>query len=63
MKTTLQQLFRVPHANELAMRELNEAKRELLKAQSGRDYAQAMCEYHMNRINRLEAMLQRVEKK
>lgn len=57
MKKYLQHLFRVPHAHELAVRELNEAKRELLKSQSGRDYAEAMCQYHEARIARLEKLI------
>lgn len=50
----IQQMFQKPHAHELAVRELNEAKRELLRAQSGRDYAIAMCDYHAARIERLQ---------
>ncbi len=57
MKKLIQQLLQKPSANELAVRELNEAKRELLVAQTGRDYADAMCKYHDARIKRLEGML------
>lgn len=50
-------LFRTPTAAEIALRELAEAKRDLLKAQDGRDYANAMCKYSEDRIVRLESML------
>lgn len=53
----LKNLFRTPTATELALRELAEAKRDLLKAQDGRDYANAMCMYSEERILRLEKML------
>lgn len=51
------QFFRTPSSAELAMRELAEARRELLKAQSGMEYAHAMCEFHSSRIRRLETLL------
>lgn len=38
---------------ELATRELDEAKRDLLLAQSGLDYATGMVKYHTDRIKRL----------
>lgn len=57
MIKTIQQLMQKPHAHELAVRELNDAKRELLASQTGRDYAEAMCKYHEARIARLESML------
>lgn len=44
-----------PNAEVRAMRELNDAKRSLLEAQSGREYADAMCKYHDARIKRLTA--------
>jgi hypothetical protein len=40
---------------ELASRELDEAKRELLEAQTGQDYAKRMVEYHSDRVKRLTA--------
>lgn len=49
--------LRTPEAMELAVRELNEAKRELLKAQTGRDYADAVCKYNEARIRRLETII------
>jgi hypothetical protein len=47
------QTFRTPSADELALRELEEAQRELLKAQSGREYADSLVAYHTARIRRL----------
>jgi len=40
---------------ELASRELDDAKRELLEAQTGQDYARRMVEYHSDRVKRLTA--------
>lgn len=41
----------------LAAAELKEAQRELLKAQTGLEYAQAMVTYHTARIKRLEPLV------
>lgn len=57
MMLNIRNIFRVPHAHELAVRELNEAKRELLSAQTARDYAIAVVQYNEDRIARLEAYL------
>jgi hypothetical protein len=45
--------FRTPTTEVLIARELEEAKRRLLEAQSAREFADAMCKYHENRIKRL----------
>ena len=42
-----------PSAEVLAMRELEDSKRRLLEAQSGREYADSMCKYHEAKIKRL----------
>jgi len=47
--------FRLPTADILAVRELEEAKRELLRSQSAQDYAKRMVEYHQDRVKRLTA--------
>jgi len=47
--------FRVPSADMLAVKELEEAKRELLRSQSAQDYAKRMVEYHQDRVKRLTA--------
>ena len=49
--------FATPSAEVLALRELEEAKRKLLDAQSGREYADSMCKYHEARIKRLTTFL------
>lgn len=41
----------------LAQKELEEARRSLLVAQSSTEYAQRVADYHQDRINRLTAFL------
>ena len=48
-------IFRTPSALELAQIELEEAKRQLLNAQSATEYAARMAAYHGDRIKRLTA--------
>ena len=50
-------LFRPAPAQVLAARELDEARRQLLQAQSAEEYAHSMAEYHQARIARLERYL------
>jgi hypothetical protein len=50
--------FRTPSQEELIARELDQARRGLLEAQTGRDYATAMVAYHETRIDRLRAQLE-----
>ena len=50
-------VYTVPSAEVLALRELEEAKRKLLEAQTGREYADSMCKYHEARIKRLTTYL------
>lgn len=52
------QLFKAPPAELLARRELDEAKRRLLEAQSAAEYATAMVQYQQQRIDRLTKVLQ-----
>jgi len=49
--------FTTPSAEVLALRELEDAKRKLLDAQTAREYADSMCKYHDARIKRLTAYL------
>ena len=49
----MKEYFRTPTADELAAKELDEAKRELLRALSGQDYANRIVQYHEDRIKRL----------
>ena len=51
----LKSVYSVPSAEQLALRELENAKRSLLEAQSTREYADSMCKYHEARIKRLTA--------
>ena len=49
--------YKTPSPEAIAYQELDEAKRKLLEAQSGREYADSMCKYHEARIKRLTAYL------
>lgn len=60
MLKTLQALFRPRSPEEDMARELFEARKALLEALSGQEYAAAMVEYHQTRIKRLQASLQEV---
>lgn len=55
LKELIYRLFRTPSALELATAELEEAKRELLNAQSATEYAARLSAYHGDRIKRLTA--------
>lgn len=56
----LKSVYSVPSAEVLALRELEEAKRKLLSAQTGREYADSMCKFHEAQIKRLTAYLHTV---
>ena len=49
--------FKEPSADVLAVIELEEAKRQLLAAQSALEYAKAISNYNMERISRLERIV------
>jgi len=53
----LKNLYVRPSAETLALRELENAKRSLLEAQSAREYADSMCKYHEARVRRLTIYL------
>lgn len=57
MLDQLKQMFRTPTADELARREYDEARRELLSSQSAAEYHQSMIEYHIKRLVRLEEVI------
>lgn len=59
MKEFLFSLLRLPTADVLAVRELEEAKRELLRSQTAQDYAKRMVEYHQDRVKRLTAYVEK----
>lgn len=54
----IQNPFRTPSEQELIAIELDQARRGLLEAQTGRDYANAMVIYHESRIDRLRTKLE-----
>ena len=49
--------FRKPSPLALATAELEDAQREHLAASSAAEYAEAMCIYHQQRIERLRAVI------
>jgi len=53
----IREIFQTPSADSLALRELEQAKRSLLEAQTSQEYAKRMAEYHNDRIKRLTAYL------
>lgn len=57
----VKKVYATPSAEVIALHELEEAKRKLLEAQSGREYAESMCKYHEARIKRLTAYLKGLE--
>lgn len=59
MWNKIKAMFAPPGATAIAARELEEARRQLLAAQSGREYAEAMCQYHSAKIERLANYLRR----
>jgi|TARA_R110000868_G_scaffold89184_3_gene248347 hypothetical protein len=50
-------VFDVPTAEMLALKELEDCKRKLLEAQTGKEYAESMCKYREAQIKRLTAYL------
>lgn len=54
LKETFSGIFRTPTALEMASKELAQAERSLLEAQTAREYADAMATYHAERIDRLQ---------
>lgn len=50
-------IFRTPSALELAAKELAQAERALLEAETAREYATAMVDYNNERIHRLRRFM------
>lgn len=50
-------MFKLPTVREQAERELQEAQRELLAAESACEYARRIAEYQKDRIRRLTAFI------
>ena len=57
----LKKLWQTPSAEVLALRELEEAKRKLLDAQTSREYAESMVKFREAQIKRLTAYIKGVE--
>jgi hypothetical protein len=57
MIETVKRWLSPPAALVLAARELEDAKRGLLSAQSSREYADGMCKYYESKIKRLNSYL------
>jgi hypothetical protein len=57
MLDQIKQLFKTPTADQLANREYDEARRELLISQSAAEYHQSMIEYHIKRLLRLREII------
>ena len=57
MYNWVRNVYTTPSAEVLALRELEEAKRRLLEAQTAREYADSMCKYREAQIKRLTAYL------
>lgn len=55
LQDVVSDMFRTPAADVLAVAELEEAKRQLLHAQTALDYSKRMVDYHSDRIKRLTA--------
>jgi hypothetical protein len=54
MLESITNLWRTPAPRELIARELEEARRSKLEAETARDFAIAMVEYNDSRISRLQ---------
>ena len=57
----LKELWRLPSAKEMAVKELEEAKRRFLDAQSAMEYTRRMSDYHADRIKRLTIYIESAE--
>lgn len=53
--TTIKAMFTTPSAEQLAVRELEQAKRELLQAQTQKEYWEQIVVYQSKRVARLES--------
>ena len=51
-------MFKTPSAEVLAQKELEDAKRELLKAHSHEEFYRRLKEYNQDRVRRLTATVQ-----
>ena len=61
MMEYLKKLWTVPSAEIIALRELEEAKRKLLEAQTAREYADSMVKFREQQIKRLTTYIKGLE--
>jgi hypothetical protein len=54
---TLKSVYAPPSPESIALRELEESRRELLNAQTSQEYAAKMAEFHKGKIKRLTLFL------
>ena len=57
IKQLWEAMTRTPSAEELAMRELDQAKKDHLTMLTALDYSKRMVDYHQDRIKRLTAYI------
>ena len=57
MLNQLRRMFTTPTADQLAQREYDDARRELLLSQSAAEYHQSMIEFHIKRLLRLKEII------
>jgi hypothetical protein len=53
----IKKLWAAPSPESIALRELEESRRELLNAQTSQEYAAKMAEFHKGKIKRLTLFL------
>jgi hypothetical protein len=61
MINELKKMWATPSAEVLAQKELEEAKRKLLEAQTSREYADSMVKFREAQIKRLTAYIKGVD--
>lgn len=61
MINELKKMWATPSAEVLALKELEEAKRKLLEAQTSREYADSMVKFREAQIKRLTAYIKGVD--
>ena len=57
----IKQLYAAPSPEKIALVEQEEAKRKLLEAQTGREYADSMCKFREAQIKRLTGYIKGLE--
>lgn len=55
------QIYAAPSPEKMALVELEDAKRKLLEAQTGREYADSMCKFREAQIKRLTNYIKGLE--